>query len=503
MALRKKIDSNETELSIAEEASLGVLPVTPNWVPGEPNTYDNFGGELTLLARNPINKSRQRKKGVITDLDAAGGFNTDFTQTNQQSLLQGVMFADTRRKTNVPVTAVSGTSYTVADGTLFPVGAVIFASGFSTAANNGRKVVTANGATIVSVAGLTAEGSPPATAKIEIVGYQGSVSVTANPGALPTLDGLPAIIVSLMFAGEWFFVGGDGAGNAFTNEVNNGFKRIYNSNGTSITIALSQTTMVTETAVTNLQLFFSTSIKNELGTLIKRRSYQLERQLGAPDDAQPSKIQSEYLIGAVANEYTLNIETANKITADISFVAIDAEQRTATQNIKTGNRLPLVESDAFNTSSDFAMLRLNIIDPINANPNPLFAYITEATVVINNNVTPNKAVGVLGAFDVTAGTFEVSGDITAYFSTIEAVQAVRHNANCEINFAVVKENAGFVCDLPLVALGNGRLDVAQDEPITLPLSMDAATAVKINPLTDYTALWAFFNYLPNLASPLE
>jgi len=509
MANRQKIDSNETGAAYAEELSLGVLPVTPIWKPLEPNSYDDFGGELTLLARNPINSSRQRKKGVITDLDASGGFNQDFTQSNLQDLLQGVMFADFRNKPSATVTEVTATGFEVADANIFAIGNIVFASGFTNPGNNGMKIVTAiNGSpeTEVAAAGLVVEGAPPAGAKITLVGVvAGSGDLTVDvSGTLPKIVSTTLNFGTLgLIAGEWIFVGGD-AGNSFPDAVNNGFKRISLVDGDEITIDLSQTTMVADggSPANDVHIFFGRVLKNELGPLIKRRSYQLERQLGAPDPAQPNNVQSEYLVGAVANEFTLNIEQADKINADISFVAINNEQRTAAQNVKIGTRAALVETDAFNTSSDFAMLRMNIIDPSNENPDPLFAYLTDLSFTINNNVSPNKAVAVLGAFDVTAGTFEVSAEATAYFSTIEAVQAVRNNANVEINAAVVKENAGFIIDLPLIALGDGRLEIEQDEPITLPLSMDAATAVKINPRTDYTALWVFFDYLPNLATPV-
>src|SRR5690606_41662996 len=102
MAIRNKIDSNETSLAIAKEVigTPGVLPSTPEWHSMEPNEYDDFGGELTLLARRPINSSRQRKKGAIVDLEASGGFNQDFTNENSQMLTSGVMYANFREKLN-------------------------------------------------------------------------------------------------------------------------------------------------------------------------------------------------------------------------------------------------------------------------------------------------------------------------------------------------------------------------------------------------------------------
>lgn len=502
MVARKKIDSNETELAYAEEASLGVLPVTPVWVPQEPNSYDDLGGELTLLARNPINSSRQRKKGAITDLDASGGYNQDFTLSNTPDLLQGVMFADYRRKLNAAVSAVTGTGYTVADETGFVAGQFVFASGFAETGNNGLKAVTGTSSGEVTVAGLTAEGSPPAGAKIEVVGVvggAGTLDVDAS-GTWPriTSSGIDFTDYNII-PGEWVYVGGDAVGTAFATEANNGFKRVRAVTSAYIEIDQSEAAMVTEASTTEtVYVFLGRVLKNETGSLIKRRSYQIERKLGAPDTAS-SNVQSEYLVGAIPGEFSMMIEQADKINCDISFVAIDNEQRTAATGLKSGTRAVAEERDAFNTSSDFANMRLSIHTPGNEAPGELFGYLTELTLSINNNLSVNKAVAVLGGFDITAGTFEVMAEATAYFSTVEAVAAVRNNENVQLFAAVAKENAGFAVDLPLIALGNARLNVEQDEPITLPLTMDAATAAKLNPNTDYTLLWVFFDYLPNRA----
>lgn len=508
MVVRPKIDSNETGLSFAEEARLGVLPGeqgeagVAEWFTLEPNEYDDFGGELTLLARNPINRSRQRKKGSITDLDASGGFNQDFTQENMQRIMQGYMFADHRNKRTAPVTAVTATGYT-ADETGFVAGMRVMASGFGVPGNNGLKTVTGTAAGEIEVAGLAAEAGPLAKARLVTVGrVAGAADIEVDvSGVWPAYTSTVLDFTTLgLIPGEWLFIGGDGAGSRFATEGNNGFKRVRSIAANRLEIDQSMTPMALDAgAGVTLEIYVGRVLKNELGDLIKRRSYNIERQIGAPETTQPLQVQSEYLVGSVASELTMNVEQADKINVDMSFVALDNVQRTATVGLKPGTRTNTPEADAYNTSSDFSALRMAIHTPGNPAPAALFGYVTELTLTINNNLTVNKAVAVLGGFEITAGTFEVSAEATAYFSTVEAVQAVRDNENVQLFGAVAKNNAGFLFDLPLTALGNARLEVEQDEPIMLPLTMDAATAALINPDTDYTLMWVFFDYLPTIA----
>lgn len=504
MAQVNKIDSNATGLSYAEEQSLKVLPGTPVWFPLEPNSYTDFGGELSMVARNAINANRQRKKGVTTDLDATGGFNSDFTQTNLQNLMQGFFFADFRQKGNGSPSGVTSTVYSIASTTGFFQGSLILATGFGVAANNGLKVagvVTAS--TSVAVTGLSAEASPPAGRRLSVVGFQaasGDFQINAT-GDFATLTSTTKNLTELgVIPGEWVFIGGDLAAEQFATAANNGFKRVRSVAANAIVFDKSDQAMVTDTGTgKTIRIFLPRVLKNELGSLIKRRSYQLERTLGAPDDAQPTQIQSEYLVGAVPSEFTLNIPTADKVNADISFVALDYETRTGATGVKAGTRQALVESEAFNTSSDVTRLNMSIISPTNEAPTPLFGFVTEMSITINNNVSPAKAVGVLGGFDMTVGTFQVSGNVTAYFSNVAAMDAVRTNADVSIDFAAVKDNAGWVFDLPLISLGDGRATIEQDQAITLPVAMEAASAVAINANLDYTAMMCFFDYLPSAA----
>lgn len=615
MVAVQKIDSNVTGLRYQEETSIGVPNTANGWLPLEPNSYDSFGGEFTTVARNPINAGRQRQKGVLVDLDAAGGFQSDLTQDNIQDILQGYFFADLRRKNDVgvdrsprrstvlgdtedylitdigasdditvdsrvavsAVVAVGGTGYALGDivqivdanatvlatftvsgeaagvvtavtlllegrtetdtgaasattvvtgsgdagltltltygnGLVWQAGDLVLLTDNNDAANDGQKTVASVADNVVTVSEtLVADATPAAAATMTTVGFEGAagdIDVDAS-ATLPTLTSTALDFETLgLIPGEWIFIGGDAAIEAFTtvdgsgNSVNNGFARIHTIAPTVLTFDKTTFTMQTEASTTEtIQLFFGRVLKNEADpTLQRRRTYQLERQLGAPDEALPAEIQAEYLEGWTANELTFNFNTADKITVDLTGVAIDVGTVDGPTALKSGSRPALVSGDAFNTSNDISRLKLSVLDrTAGSNPSALFAFLTEFTVTINNNVSPNKAISVLGAFDVTAGQFNVEGSMEAYFADVTAVTSIRNNDDITLDFAMVKgaagAKAGVLTDVPLITLGDGRLSVEQDEPITLPLDTPAGA----DRVFDHTLLMTFWDLLPDRA----
>src|SRR5690606_3298903 len=380
------------------------------------------------------------------------------------------------------------------------------ATGFSNAANNGLKVVVSvdSGTSEVRMSGLATEATPPAGAKIQLVGIQGGagdIDVDAS-GSLPVITSAVIDLESLgLIPGEFIFVGGDSADFRLTNAANNGSKRIRSIAPGEITIDKSDSDMVTEAITTEtVQIFFGNVLKNELADLIVCQSFQLERQLVASDTSQPSQFQSDYVLGSFPNVLEMLVDTVDKINVNYSFVAITNDLNTSTTGLKPGNRITTEESDAYNTSTDFSRIRLALVSDVDEAPDPLFAFVTDFTLNINNNVSLNKAVGYLGGFDATIGIFEVSAEINAYFTTVEAIQSVRDNKDVTFDFFCVKDNKGFVVDMPLVALGGGLPEIEIDEPVMIPLQSDAATAVKMGTSFDYTLMWVYFDYLPDLAA---
>lgn len=504
-----KIDSNKTGLAIAEETSPKVLPGSPVWYAQEPNSYNDFGGQITTVAREPISSTRQRKKGSTTDLDASGGYNTDLTQNNMTRLLQGFLFADAHEKADtaalneagITITAVDGTNdqYEAASGlTVFAVGDIILASGFGIPANNGIKVLDAVAAGAVdAVENLIAEASPPAAARIQTIGHQfasDDLTLTVASGVATLATTTANLNDKGLQVGEWIFIGGDAAGLKFAT-AGVSYGRIASIAAKAIVLdKVTNSGLVTDAGASKtIQIFYGKFIRNEAtDELIVTRTYNVERTLGN----NGTGVQAEYLEGAVANELTLNIPAADKASIDLSFAAMNNAFTTGAEGVKSGTRVAALSEQAFNTSSNVYRTKLNIIDPVTLVPTPLFGYVNEASVAINNNASLVKAVGTLGGIDISVGNFEVGGSVTALFTDVAAVQAVRDNADVTYDIILAKSNAGMVYDIPLLALGNGRINVTKDQPITVPLDTLAAESA-----AGYTLGITNFPYLPTAAMP--
>lgn len=632
MADALKIDSNATGLRYTREESVGVLPADPVWKTVEPNSYDDFGAEIKTVARKPINDRRNRKKGVVVDVDAGGGFDMDITQENTADFMEGFLFAAARTHAELDVADVDGTGNDynpTADGDDYFAGNLLFAKNFTSAANNGLKKVTGtptgtsvavtdtslvdeNGAdgiisrvghefgtavaaidasgdlpkltvtgnaaaarvltftdqpldtetvtigstvytfqdTLTNVAGNVKIGADLAASIVNLknainrngLGTPGTdfatatsahptVSVTAFNGTTMTATARKAGTAGNAIAttetltdaswagvtlaggtgvslldyglsiGLWVCVGDDATANKFATAANNGLKRIRLIEDSAITFDKSTSTMVTDAGTgKDIRVIWGRSIRDEAAEDQVRTSYQFERSLGAPDTAQPTQIQAEYLTGSIANEFELNVEQGDKLTASLSFMSRDSETRTAAEGRKDGTRPVLQEADALNATSHVKRLSLAIIDETDASPDDLFAYVTDLTLSINNNVKANKAVKVLGAFDNTAGTFEVDANCTAYFQKVEAIQSVRDNADVTLDLTFAQANKGITIDLPLISIGGAMPEVEADEPIMLPLEQAAASGSKIDPELAHTMLIEYWDYLPDLAA---
>jgi hypothetical protein len=248
-----------------------------------------------------------------------------------------------------------------------------------------------------------------------------------------------------------------------------------------------------------IRIFWGDTLKNEQDSLIVKRTYQLERTLGQPDDAS-SDTQSEYVVGAFPNQAEFNFKTADKLTANLSFIAQDYEVRTAATGVKSGTRPALEDADGVNTSSDVPRVYLAQVSDTDSLPDRLFAHAQDFALTLNNNVSQDKAIGSLGSIGATPGTFEVMVKGSVYFADVAALSAVRSNADITLDIHIWKDNSGISWDFPLGSIAVDALGVDQDKAIVLPFTFDAARGKGVDTDLDYTISMTFWPYLPDCAN---
>lgn len=498
-----KIDSNVVELRYVEETSPGVLPGSPVWVTIEPNAFSDFGAQIATTTREPIASDRQRKKGVVTDLDASGGFSMDLTMDNFKDLAQGFLFkAATSPGEHLDVTdaeTATDTFFGLTGNTQIVVDDLIWADSFDDAGNNGLHVVdTGPTSTVIPVTSNLVLASTQ-TGNIYKVGHEyadADVDVVMS-GSLATLVSAAGDFTDLdLVAGDWIYIGGDLTVNKFLTAANNGFARVRSVTTSTITLDKTENQMVNETGTSiELRIFVGKSIRN--GSLNK--TYQFERQLGHPDTGI-SEPQSTYLIGMKPNEFTINIPSADKVTMDLAFIGNDEETYTQAEDVKAGGTRPtLTAADAINTSSDVSRIKLSLADANDAYPTGMFAYVTDLTLSVNNNLDPNKAVGTLGAFDITAGNFEASASIEAYFTDLTSIDAVRAYSEVTLDVHLVSNNRGISIDMPAFGLGDGRPNIEKDQPVKIPLTAEGYDGTVVHTSMNHTMQMTFWEYLPTAA----
>ena len=513
-----KIDSNASSLYLAEETSFNTLASTPTWRELEPNSYGDLGGSISTIARNPIKVARQVSKGATTDLEASANFNMDITQNNIIRLMQGYLLADAVEKadtsalnppsTNAPTLAsVTTTTFVGTNLGDFLAGHIVEGSGFASTGNNARHVLSAANATTLTTTGLTAESSAPAGSRVRAVGYQFAadatnglnLTLTGNLFSLTNTTAGVNLTTLGLTVGEWIFVGGDTTNSSF-GTTGTGYARISSIAANAIgldDVTFTATATIAATGTRTPQIYFGTIIYNRnTSANITRRTYNLERQLGSDSTTDTTSIQSEYITGAMPSELSINIPAQDKMNADFTFLGADHETRTGSTGIKTGTRVSALNEEAINTSSDMFRGKMYVVSSTDSTPDDLFTYMTEATITLNNNVTYNKAIGTLGAFDLSYGNIEIGGSITAYFSTVDSIQTIRDNDDVAFNTIFARDNEGMVFDIPLLSVSGGIVGVTLNEAMTIPLEITGAENSN-----NYTIMTVFFPYLPNAAMP--
>jgi hypothetical protein len=358
------------------------------------------------------------------------------------------------------------------------------------------------------------EAATPATAKVVIVGHKfragdgSDMSCTVSGGTTTLVTATKDCTELQLVPGELIYVGGDTAGDRFSGAgvtANRGFARVKSVSTNAIVLDKTEQTFIADATTDAVQVFFANQIlKDESGALVLPRTLTMEQDLGFLDVAGATDRQAQYILGCMPSDLTITIPTANKVTVDMTFTAMDSTNWGGTGSLKTAASRPaIVAEEAFNTTQNVPRIKMAVFSATATAPVALWAYITDLTLAIKNNWSVDKAIGVLGAFDGQAGGFDVSGSLTAYLCDIHAVDSIRNHDDVTLDLHLVQTvggvQQGISIDLPLISLGGGKDKVEKDKAVMLPIKHDAVSGASILSTQDHTLLFVFWDYLPALA----
>lgn len=467
--------TNNFSLQYAIEESIGVLPGSPEWKLLEPNTIGAFGSSIATVARSPISKNRQRRKGTITDLDSVVDFDADLTLEHFIDFIEGFLFADFVGPVRTFPTDVSASAFTVPAMTAaLPQFTLVFSRGFINSDNNGAKMVDTGGTTTsipITGGGLVVE-TPIAiqNATVEVSGFQftvGDLDVDADGNLVSVAKDFTELGLS---AGQFIWVGGALAANQFTNAANTGFARVMDIATNKLTLDKKGQTFVTEADTTQLvELHFGRFIRNvgvdDADYL--ERSFNFE---GAYDNLEypgPGPAY-EYAKGNFCNTLGFELPLVSKATMTFGFIGMDTEPPTTTRETNAGTPANPVQSAAFNTSADIARLRI-----INIDESGLTTDFKSISLNINNNVSPEKVLGLLGAKYMNTGNLEVDIEAQLLFTNPAVVEAIRANDRLTMDFSISNADGAIMVDIPSLTLGGGGRDFPVNESILINTTAQA------------------------------
>ncbi len=483
-----RVLTNNISLAYAIESSLGVLPGSPTWKLLEPNDISTFGATITTVPRTPISKNRQRRKGTTTDLDSAAEFEHDMTREVVIDFFEGFAFASF---TSVVALASGTPNNLAADSDIAGAGTegfthaaltaalanntLIYTRGFTQSAANGLFVVDGTNSTttvtdITTTPGIVDEVPSQAQhATLEVAGRRGATADLTWTQATKTLGSTALNFTTLgLTVGQFIHVGGLTTTNQFAGGVLYG--RIRSISANAIVLDKITGTLVADDAGAGKQIdiLFGRFLRNVAvdNAAYLERSFQFEAAY--PGLNNPSGDKYEYAKGNLCNTVEIALPLNDKATVTFGFIGTDTEVPTASRKTNAATPVLPVQTVAYNTTSDVARLRITQLDE-----DGLTTCFKDVTLTLNNNVSPEKCIGTLGASFMNTGNFEVDLEAQVLFTQSEVVDAIRNNETVTMDMILKNGDGGVAIDIPSMTLGDGAKEFPLNESVIINLSGQA------------------------------
>jgi hypothetical protein len=462
-------DTNAVALGLVEETVFGTTPASPAWTSQRITGAPNLSYEPQTEISEEIRADRQVTDLILVGAEAGGDVAMELSFDAQENVIEGAMQNDwsvKAQRLDTQITDVAAGQYNVTDvNDAFAIGQLVKAEGFAIGANNATfRAETASDATTLVYSSALLEASPPSTASLRQVGFEGATGdLTTTAGGTNSINSTVLDFTTLnLQPGEWLKIGGTAAGTQSETAANNDWVRI------AATPAITATTIVldvvpsgwtTDTnAAKTLRVWQGQSITNASVS----KSYSLEEQF---TDHPATTYQ--VFTGMKVNTLSWELGAAAIINSTVNFMGKDASMSTTRTAGSTD--IAATTSEILNTSSDVG--RIGEAGVPVADPN----FVLEGSININNNLRRQNAVGALGSVGIGSGEFNVTGSLNTYFGDATVATKVIDNTESSFDIRVFDaDSQAMVFDLPKLKFSSGAPSVpGKNQDVTVPLEFQA------------------------------
>lgn len=449
-------DSNATGLAVTKSET---FDANTKWLYMEPNEISSFSPNIEKVARDPITRDRQRRKGSNTSVAAAPQFTADMTLEMVHYYMDTFLFSVWKGLQPDSYTLVEtsgGNTYTVeTGGAVLAAGSLVYADGFVNPENNGLKTVASATATTIVVNESLVDETASSKVRLYAVGVRGAagdLQIDAEQNLVSTTLDFTTLGLT---AGQYINIGGALAANQFTDAT--GKARIAVIEANKLTLEARDAAYTADPGTgKEVDILFSAFVRNvPVGDVdFLKQWYHME----ATYNTDPMLY--EYADCCVNNTLAINNALQDKAVLDLAFVGKDLLPPTDTP--RAGVRSNQVETEPFNTSSDIMRLRVTDTDD-----NGVTTFFKDTNISINNNVAAEYVLGQLAAEFMNFGNFEVDIETSVLFTDATVLNAIRNNTTLGIDMSYKNGDGGFVLSMPCGTFGDGSKSFPRNAKTTI------------------------------------
>jgi hypothetical protein len=499
-------DANRTSVRFAKEPTFRTAPTNPVYKEVR-FTSESVNYTPATDTSSEINATRQVSDLILTGYEAGGDVAQEYSIENDDILLEGafcnawIRTPEVRNgarwqygATATRITAVAATTITLAatsvlagtttnnPGTVFISGMIIRGTGFNNA-NDTLYVVSGSAATSITITGGTVDAAPALTAKIKVVGYQG----TAGDLTATTVGGNALLSTTLNFTtlgltvGQWVKFSAEGGAFSFTTVANRGYCRISAIAAQRLSFDIVPAGWSTDAAAgQTIRMYFGDVIKNGISEF----SYRMEKQYGLTGGTRYA-----YFRGMEVGSMAVGADTRAIVTKTYTFMGSDGIVPSATRDVGAVTEASSTGS-VLDSSNSVPMLLEN--GAAVAAPN----YVSSFGFTLDNNLRTRAAVGSAGAIGIGQGRSDVTGTLSTYFGDETYLTKLINNTATSLTFLFrdLPKLRGELWDAPRVKYSAGVPEVTGiDTDIFANLTWQAIRDGDAG--RDYTLMLNRFDYL--------